>query len=129
MTLRTWIQKGRELGASDVHLEAGTVPVARVRGELLAIAEALPAAYLEQVAQRLLGAEAWERFIARGSADISMAIGGIRCRINVYQTIRGIAIAVRLLTPAIRLEAEHGSVYFPELGPRRLLLTLASIRT
>src|ERR1700736_6758195 len=101
MTLKTWIQKGRELGASDVHLEAGTVPVARVRGDLLAIAEALPPGYVEQVSQSLLGPEAWEGFIERGSADISMAVGGTRCRINVYRTIRGIAIAARLLTPSV----------------------------
>jgi twitching motility protein PilT len=101
MTLKAWVQKGRELGASDVHLEAGTVPVLRVRGELVGIAEPLPAAYLEQVSHSLLGAEAWEIFAARGSADISMAVGGVRCRINVYRTIRGLAIAVRLLSPAV----------------------------
>jgi twitching motility protein PilT len=101
MTLKSWVQKGRELGASDVHLEAGTVPVVRVRGELIGIAEPLPAAYLEQVSQSLLGAEAWEIFAARGSADISVAVGGVRCRINVYRTIRGLAIAVRLLSPAV----------------------------
>jgi twitching motility protein PilT len=101
MTLKAWVQKGRELGASDVHLEAGTIPVVRVRGELVGIAEPLPAAYLEQVSQSLLGAEAWEIFAARGSADISMAVGGVRCRINVYRTIRGLAIAVRLLSPAV----------------------------
>jgi twitching motility protein PilT len=101
MTLKAWVQKGREFGASDVHLEAGTPPVARIRGELRAIGEALPAAYVEQVSQSVLGAEGWEGFAARGSADVSMAVGGIRCRINVYRTMRGIAIAVRLLTPAV----------------------------
>src|SRR5882724_7574990 len=101
MTLKAWVQKGRELGASDVHLEAGTVPVVRVRGELVGIGEPLPAAYLEQVSQSLLGAEAWDTFAVRGSADISMAVGGVRCRINVYRTIRGLAIAVRLLSPAV----------------------------
>jgi twitching motility protein PilT len=101
MTLKTWVQKGREFGASDVHLEAGTPPVARIRGELRAIGEALPAVYVEQVSQSVLGAEGWEGFAARGSADVSMAVGGIRCRINVYRTMRGIAIAVRLLTPAV----------------------------
>ncbi len=101
MTLKAWVQKGRELGASDVHLEAGTVPVVRVRGELVGIGEPLPAAYLEQVSQSLLGAEAWDIFAVRGSADISMAVGGVRCRINVYRTIRGLAIAVRLLSPAV----------------------------
>jgi len=101
MTLQAWIKKGRELGASDVHLEAGTAPVARIRGELLAIAEPLPAAYVEQISQSLLGAEAWEQFAARGSADVSLATGGVRCRINVFRTIRGVAVAIRLLSPAV----------------------------
>ena len=101
MSLKAWVQKARELGASDVHLEAGAAPVARIRGELLAMGEALPPAYVEQVSQGLLGGELWDGFAARGSADVSLAIGGARCRINVYRTIRGVAIAVRLLTPSV----------------------------
>jgi twitching motility protein PilT len=101
MSLKTWVQKGRELGASDIHLEAGTVPVARVRGQLLPIGDALPPAHLEQISQSLLGAEGWDGFVARGSADVSLAVSGIRCRINVYRTIRGLAIAIRLLTPSV----------------------------
>jgi twitching motility protein PilT len=101
VSLTAWVQKGRELGASDVHLEGGTVPVTRIRGELFPFAEALPASYVEQVARNLLGTQAWEEFAARGSADISMPVGGVRCRINVYRTIRGVAIALRLLTPSI----------------------------
>jgi twitching motility protein PilT len=101
MTLKAWVQKGRELGASDLHLEAGTAGVARVRGELHPIGEALSAAYVEQVSHSILDAEAWNAFIARGSADVSVAVGGVRCRVNVFRTIRGIAIAVRLLTPSV----------------------------
>jgi twitching motility protein PilT len=101
MTLKAWVHKGRELGASDLHLEAGTAGVARVRGELHPIGEALPGAYIEQVSHSLLDAEAWNAFIARGSADVSVAVGGVRCRVNVFRTIRGIAIAVRLLTPSV----------------------------
>lgn len=101
MTLKAWVQKGRELGASDLHLEAGTAGVARVRGELHPIGEALSAAYVEQISHSFLDAEAWEAFLARGSADVSVAVGGGRCRVNVFRTIRGIAIAVRLLTPSV----------------------------
>src|ERR1700761_878022 len=101
MTLKAWIQKGRELGASDLHLEAATAGGARVRGDPVPIAEPLPASYLEQVTHTLLGAEAWDGFLDRGSADVSVAVGGIRCRINVFRTIRGIAIAIRLLTPSV----------------------------
>jgi twitching motility protein PilT len=101
MTLQAWIKKGREIGASDVHLEAGTVPVARVRGDLVAIGEPVPASYMEQSARGLLGAEGWAGFKHRGSADISIALAGTRCRVNVFRTIRGIAIAIRLLSPAV----------------------------
>ena len=101
MTLRAWIHKARDLGASDLHVEAGTPPVVRVRGALQPIAEAVAAAGVEQEARAVLGAEAWEHLLARGSADASLALGGTRCRINVYRTIRGLALAVRLLTPSV----------------------------
>ena len=100
MTFQAWIKRGRELGASDVHLEAGTAPVARVRGELLGIGETVPATQMEEVARSLLSEEGWDGFVARGSADLSVAISGVRCRINLYHTVRGIAVAVRLLSAA-----------------------------
>jgi twitching motility protein PilT len=59
MALEDWIQKGRELGASDLHLEAGTPLVARIRGELAAVGEPIPAQRIAQAAQELLGGEAW----------------------------------------------------------------------
>jgi len=54
-----------------------------------------------QVGKDTLGAEAWAQFMERGSADVSLVLGGTRCRINLYRTIRGLAIAVRLLAPSI----------------------------
>ena len=101
MSLKLWIQKARELGASDLHVEAGTPPVVRVRGVLQPIAEALPAASLEQDARGLFGEEAWAQLLLRGSADASLAFGAIRCRVNVYRTTRGLAVAARLLTPSV----------------------------
>jgi len=101
MSLREWIQKGRELGASDLHLESGTPLVARVRGQLSAIGEPIPAPRLAEVAQELLGTEAWAHFLERGSADVAMAVAGMRCRLSLFRTIRGIAVAVRLLAPSV----------------------------
>ncbi len=101
MSLRDWIQKGRELGASDLHLETGTPLVARIRGDLVAVGEPLPAQRLTPAAQELLGPEAWARFLERGSADVALAASGMRCRLSLYRTIRGIAIAVRLLAPSV----------------------------
>lgn len=101
MSLKEWIQKGRELGASDLHLESGTPLVARVRGDLAAIGEPIPAQRVNEAGRELLGGEAWAQFLERGSADVSMAVGGLRCRLSLFRTIRGIAIAVRLLAPAV----------------------------
>jgi twitching motility protein PilT len=101
MTLTAWIQKARELGASDLHVEAATPVVVRVRGELASIAETVTPASLEREARALLGEEAWGQFLTRGSADLSLDVAAARCRVNVYRTVRGVAIAVRLLTPSV----------------------------
>jgi len=95
------ILKARKLGASDLHLEAGTAPVARVRGELAPVGEVLSGAQLLEMGKEFLTADDWVDFDTRGSADVSVVVGGTRCRINVYKTIRGLAIAVRLLSPSV----------------------------
>ena len=97
MTLQEWIRKGRELGASDLHIEAESALVARVRGQLSSVGAAIPGSVLVQAARELLG-DGWAQFIGRGSADLSRTIAGVRCRINIFQTIRGVAMAVRLLS-------------------------------
>ena len=73
MSLKDWIQKGRELGASDLHLEPGTPLVVRVRGDLTAVGEPIPAQRIMQSARELLGREAWGQFLERGSADVALA--------------------------------------------------------
>ena len=98
MSLRDWIRKGRELGASDLHMEAETPLVARVRGDLVPLAAPIPGATLMQAGREVLGAEAWNEFVSRGSADVSRTIHGVRCRINLFQTVRGVAMAIRLLS-------------------------------
>jgi twitching motility protein PilT len=101
MNIRDWILRGRDLGASDLHAEAGSALAYRIRGALQSSAEMATAAELARIARELLGEEGWGVFLTRGSADVSLDIGGTRCRINVYKTIRGVALAVRLLTPSI----------------------------
>ncbi|MGH8287582.1 MAG: type IV pilus twitching motility protein PilT [Steroidobacteraceae bacterium] len=101
MSLKDWIQKGRELGASDLHLETGTPVVFRIRGELMPFGEPVGGGRVSELGQELLGAEAWNHFLERGSADVSMMAGGLRCRVSLFRTIRGTAMAVRLLAPAV----------------------------
>jgi len=102
MPFDEWIEKARSLQASDLHLETGTPMIARVRGELQAVAAAPPRGEIVQVAQQLLGTDGWSQLKARGSADIAVSVRGMRCRASFYQTVRGIGIAIRLLAPSIK---------------------------
>jgi twitching motility protein PilT len=101
MQFEQWIEQAYSLGASDLHLEADTPIVARIRGELQTVGANVPGAALEQVARELLR-EQWPEFLERGSADHSESIGGIRLRVNFFQTVRGIAAAIRLLAPSVK---------------------------
>ena len=98
MSMQEWVRKGRELGASDLHVEAETVPVARIRGQLSAIGHPIAGTSLVQSGRELLGSDGWSQFLSRGSADLSRTIAGVRCRINIFQTLRGVAMAIRLLS-------------------------------
>jgi len=98
MTVQDWIRKGRELGASDLHIEADAAPVARIRGQLSSIGPPVASALVVQAGRELLGSEGWSQFLSRGSADLSRTMAGVRCRINIFQTLRGVAMAVRLLS-------------------------------
>jgi twitching motility protein PilT len=101
MSLRDWVQIGRKIGASDLHIEGGGALVARVGGQLRPVGEPLAGNVVIQVGKDILGADAWTQFMERGSADVSVVLAGMRCRINLFRTIRGLAIAVRLLSPSV----------------------------
>lgn len=98
MSVEAWAQKAHALGASDLHLEAGTPVIVRVREELLTIGESVGEPQLVAMIKALLGEQVLARVSQQGSADISTTVGGIRCRVNVYRTVRGHAMAVRLLS-------------------------------
>ena len=102
MIFQDWIRKARELGASDLHLEADGPLVLRVRGKLQPLGETSSAADVQRAAEEILGADGYASFSSRGSADVSLELVGTRCRINVFRTVRGTALAVRLLAPSIR---------------------------
>jgi len=111
-------------GASDLHLEAGMLPVVRVAGELIELGEPMDGPLLLEAARELVGEADWEKFVARRSHDCSRLIHGVRCRLNILHSSRGVGFAIRLLSsfeatianlnlhPEIRTFAElpHGLV-------------------
>lgn len=97
MDLESLVALASSNGASDLHLEAGLPAALRVRGALRTTGEPLPAKLLAEMAHRLIGEALWPQFLERRSFDLSRTIGGVRCRINVLQSARGIGLAIRLL--------------------------------
>src|SRR5687767_5673137 len=97
MTLESLIAVAQEHGASDLHLEAGLPAATRVRGALRTFGEPLPPRLLMDFAKELVPADQWNSFAERRSCDTSKTIHGVRCRINVLQTSRGVGFAIRLL--------------------------------
>ena len=92
------VAQAHQLGASDLHLEPGLPAAVRVQGRLRLHGEPLSRTVLEAEARRLLTGEAWQDFRVRRSADLSRNLGGVRCRLNVLHSARGIGLAVRILT-------------------------------
>jgi twitching motility protein PilT len=84
-------------GASDLHLESGLPAALRVRGSLKTVGEPIPGKTMLEMARNLLGDEHWQHFLERRSFDMSKTIHGVRCRINVLQSSRGVGFAIRLL--------------------------------
>ena len=99
MDLESLIATARQQDASDLHLEAGLPPALRIRGALRMAGEPIPAQALLNFARDIIGDAQWPRFLERRSADLSRTLQGVRCRINVLQTARGIGFAIRLLAP------------------------------
>lgn len=99
MDLEALISAAEAAGASDLHLESRLAPATRVRGTLRVAGEPIPPQVLGEMARQLIGEEQWPFFQERRSFDLSKTIQGVRCRINVFHTSRGIGMSIRLLSP------------------------------
>ena len=97
MTLESLIVAANSQGASDLHLEPGLPAAIRVRGALKTFGEPLTSPALLALAQASIKNDAWPQFLTQRSIDFSRTIGGVRCRVNLMHTSRGIGFAVRLL--------------------------------
>ncbi|HEY1663646.1 MAG TPA: PilT/PilU family type 4a pilus ATPase [Verrucomicrobiae bacterium] len=98
MNFDSLIELAAANGASDLHLEAGMPAALRVRGTLRLAGEPIAPGLLVEFARRLVGEEQWPEFAGRRSFDLSRTLGGVRCRINIFHTSRGVGFAVRFLS-------------------------------
>ena len=96
MNIEALIASAADQGASDLHLEPSLPPAIRIRGQLRITGQPLDNQLLSADAKTILGDTNWNQFLERGSFDLSRSIHGIRCRINILRTARGIGFAIRL---------------------------------
>ena len=97
--LEAFVGLAKEQRASDLHLESGLPPALRVRGTLRIIGERVSPGVLQGMARALLGDDAWHTLQERRSHDLSKTVRGVRCRINILHSARGVGLAIRLLSP------------------------------
>jgi twitching motility protein PilT len=113
VNLRALIALAKAEGASDLHLEPGLAPVLRVRSHLRSVGEPVTAGLTVEWAREIIGADDWPQFLQRRSFDLSRTIEGLRCRINILHSARGVGLAVRLL-PAFQPTVESLNLH-PDL--------------
>jgi twitching motility protein PilT len=97
MNFDSLIESAAGSGASDLHLEAGMPVALRIRGSLRVTGEPVAPGLLTEFARRLIGEDQWAEFVDRRSFDLSRTISGVRCRINILHTSRGVGMAIRFL--------------------------------
>jgi twitching motility protein PilT len=91
------IDRAAALGASDLHLAEGEPPTVRIDGRLRALDDE-PLRGLDALLSASFGIEALAPRREGRGVDLGFELGdGARGRLNVYQTSRGIAAALRLL--------------------------------
>jgi twitching motility protein PilT len=96
--LDSLIKLARAKDASDVHLEAGLPAVFRIGGVLKIRGEPVKAEALLSMSRSLVGDKNWPFFLEQCSFDLSKNIRGVRCRIHVMKTHRGVGLTIRLLS-------------------------------
>lgn len=96
--LESLIQSAKAKGASDLHLEVGLPPVMRIGGELIYRGDPLEANTVLDISRGLIGDGNWPHFLERGSYDLSVDIADTRCRVNIFKTLRGISLAIRVFS-------------------------------
>ncbi len=62
------------------------------------VGEPIAAQHLLLLAREVVGVDGWSAFLERRSFDASRTIDGLRCRLHVLRSARGVGLAIRLLS-------------------------------
>ena len=103
MTLDELLRRMVAGRASDIHLQAGSPPTARVDGVLVGFGDAaLTPADTATLARTLLSADQWEDFEYRNELDCAYSLPGTgRFRCNVFRQRGAVGVVMRVIGNAI----------------------------
>ncbi|MCB1155239.1 PilT/PilU family type 4a pilus ATPase [bacterium] len=98
--LHKLLKLAAKVGASDIHLKPGKVPVLRVNGQLMEV-EGWPALHpgdTGQFARLIMNEEQVQSFRRDHDVDLAYSVPGFgRFRANIYQQRGSIAVALRII--------------------------------
>jgi twitching motility protein PilT len=101
LPLEEYFGKVVEMGASDLYLNAGEIPLVRLHGEVVPMegAEAVQGAELELALKALLPARNWTMLLERASTTASHALPSRDCnlRLDAMRDGRELALSVRVM--------------------------------
>jgi twitching motility protein PilT len=99
--LNALIRTGKDAGASDVHLQPDLPAAYRVSSGLVPSKKHMSRDETLAISRLLLSEDQWQAFLKKGSADLARTIEGVRCRFNIFETSRGVGLAIRLLASTV----------------------------
>ena len=98
MKIETYLEKCKQMKASDVHITTEQAPVYRVKGELTLMDQVVSAAEINSMVKELLSNKLQESLEEKRSIDIGYSLANnTRFRMNIYYQQGQIAIAARRL--------------------------------
>ncbi|OGH94991.1 MAG: hypothetical protein A2538_04875 [Candidatus Magasanikbacteria bacterium RIFOXYD2_FULL_41_14] len=128
MDIKKFFKEAIKKEASDLHLVGAELPMIRVEGELVAIAEKpLVNSELETTIKALLSKDQFDRFQADLELDFGYEQDGTRFRVNLHQQEGGVGLSARLIPAEIPtpkdLHFEEALLQVPQMLDGLILVT------
>lgn len=101
MRCDAFVQKAKEMGASDIHIVCGLNPKCRVDGKLCDLESfVMTKEMCDVVAKEICGAH-YDELVRVGEFDTAGDIGGMRCRSNLFRQQGNFSTVIRLINDHI----------------------------
>jgi twitching motility protein PilT len=123
------LKAARDMGASDLHLQAGYAPSLRLHGEIRPLDfQQLSAQQVRELGLEMMNDSQVEIFERRHDIDFSYEVQGeLRCRVNAFEQHHGASLCVRLLpsdiVPLEQLGIPLATLRFTELSRGLVVVT------